>query len=120
MDVASVENTANVVYNLWPPTSSGTLLDTEANSANLATTQFGVGRTLKYAYMPLVCMCSTDWRYVSMSVSGPGTMVIDNSVIYLVGAEPTQSHVIGINSFPYDGTLAVVSAAGVVNDTGSG
>jgi hypothetical protein len=104
----------SVVYNLWPPTSSSNLVDTEGNSANVSTTEFGVGRTLTYAYMPIGCMCSPDWHNVSMSLSGPGTMVIDNSVIYLVGAESAQSHVTGMNSLPYDGTLAVVSSDGAM------
>ncbi len=110
----------STVYNLWSPANSspgaGIILDAEGNALGENTTEFGAGSTFTYPWMPEGCLCgSSEWRYVSMDLSGPGTMIVDNGILYLVGTKPTQSVLTGINALPNDGTLNIVSPDGVTD-----
>jgi len=63
-------------------------------------------------------MCdSSYWQYVFLDLSGPGTMIADNGLLYVTGTKPKQSVLSGVNSPPNAGTWTVVSPNGVIDRT---
>ena len=110
-----------LLYNLWSPANlfpGAGILDTDGDALAAAAIEFGAGRTLKYAGSPEGCMCSSNyWHEVTTSLSGPGTMIVDNALLFLIGTEPKQSVLTGVNSPPYAFSWTIVSPDGAVDRT---
>ncbi len=115
-----------VVYDLnfnsyWVTNTTATgIEDPPGNPLNTTDIEIGVGHTLRYATLPAAEMGGQFYKE-SIKLSGPGTMIADNGMLYLVGTNSGKSVLTGTNSpiSVNSESWTVVSPNGVIDHSHS-
>jgi hypothetical protein len=76
---------------------------------------FGAGRTLHFG--TVLGGMSTQFQWESLNLSGPGTMIVDNDFLFVVGTDAKRTVLTGINNMGSAPEWIIVAPDGAVDHT---
>jgi hypothetical protein len=108
----------SAIYDLYVDGAAegGSVADADGNPfPNPNAFTFGAGRTLHYATTE--GSMSTDHEPVSINLSGPGTMIVDDNLLFAVGTNAKQTVLSGINNMGAMPLWTIIAPDGAVDHT---